>query len=108
MVDSALAYGLEPLVEVHSREEAKAVLSTDTRLAGINNRDLRTMRTNLTTTMRLAPDLRMAGLTVVSESGLIWPCDIRTLRPFADAFLIGTAIMDSRDPGQRLGGFVSA
>jgi indole-3-glycerol phosphate synthase len=108
MVDSAVAYGLEPLVEVHCQEEAKAVLSTGTRLAGINNRDLRTMRTDLSTTMRLAPALRQAGLTVVSESGVIWPCDIRTLRPLADAFLIGTAIMRSRDPVQRLEGFIRA
>jgi indole-3-glycerol phosphate synthase len=108
MVDSALAYGLEPLVEVHCREEANAVLSTNTRLAGINNRDLRTMRTDLSLTMRLAPSLQQAGLTVVSESGVIWPCDIRTLRPFADAFLIGTAIMRSPDPVQRLEGFVRA
>jgi indole-3-glycerol phosphate synthase len=108
MVDSALAYGLEPLVEVHSQDEAKEVLSTNTRLAGINNRDLRTMRTALSTTMRLAPVLRQAGLTVVSESGVIWPCDIRTLRPLADAFLIGTAIMRSPDPVQRLERFVRA
>jgi indole-3-glycerol phosphate synthase len=108
MVDSAFAYGLEPLVEVHSQEEAKEVLSTDTRIAGINNRDLRTMRTDLSTTLRLAPSLRQAGLTVVSESGVIWPCDIRTLRPLADAFLIGTAIMRSPNPVQRLEGFIRA
>jgi indole-3-glycerol phosphate synthase len=108
MVDSALAYGLEPLVEVHCVEEVKKVLSTNTRLAGINNRDLRTMRTDLSITMRLAPPLRQAGLTVVSESGVIWPCDIRTLRPLADAFLIGTAIMHAPDPAQRLEGFVRA
>lgn len=107
MVDSALAYGLEPLVEVHRMEEVKRALSTSTRLAGINNRDLLTMRIDLSTTMRLAPSLRESGLTVVSESGIIWPCDIRALRPFADAFLIGTAIMGSRDPVQRLEGFVS-
>lgn len=108
MVESAIAYGLEPLVEVHSLEEVKKALSTSTRMAGINNRDLRTMRTDLSTTMRLSPPLHMAGITVVSESGVIWPCDIRTLRPFADAFLIGTAIMGDPDPVQRLEGFVSA
>ena len=108
MVGSAIAYGLEPLVEIHSKEEAKAVLSTDTRLAGINNRDLRTMRTSLSTTLRLAPALRQAGLTVVSESGVIWPCDVRTLQPLADAFLIGTAIMRSKNPIQRLEGFIRA
>jgi indole-3-glycerol phosphate synthase len=108
MVDSALAYGLEPLVEVHCLEEIKEVLSTNTRIAGINNRDLRTMNTDLSLTMRLAPFLRQAGLTVVSESGVIWPCDIRTLGRLADAFLIGTAIMHAPDPKRRLEGFVRA
>lgn len=108
MVDLARAYGLEPLVEVHSADEVKAALSTQTRLVGINNRDLRTLKTDLSTTIRLAPLLRNAGIRVVSESGVVWPCDIRTLRPFADGFLIGTALMSSPDPLQRLEGFLSA
>jgi indole-3-glycerol phosphate synthase len=108
MVDLALAYGLEPLVEVHSAQEVKKVLSTNARLAGINNRDLRTMRTDLSTTMRLAPSLRQAGVTVISESGVIWPYDVRILRPFADAFLVGTSIMGAMNPVQRLEGLIRA
>ena len=53
---------LNPLWRFIAREEIKDVLSTVTRLAGINNRDLRTMRTDLSTTLRLAPSLRDAGL----------------------------------------------
>lgn len=106
MVDLALAYGLEPLVEVHSFHEIPLVLSTSTRLVGINNRDLRTFTTDLSTTMRLAPRLRQAGLTVVSESGVTWPYDTRVLRPYADAFLIGSAIMAAHDPVRRLEGLV--
>jgi indole-3-glycerol phosphate synthase len=108
MVDLALAYGLEPLVEVHGVQEVKKVLSTNARLAGINNRDLRTMRTDLSTTMRLAPSLRQAGITVISESGVIWPYDVRMLRPFADAFLVGSSIMGAVNPVQRLEGLVRA
>jgi indole-3-glycerol phosphate synthase len=108
MVDLALAYGLEPFVEVHCAREVKRVLSTNARLAGINNRDLRTMRTDLSTTMRLAPSLRQSGMTVISESGVIWPYDVRVLRPFADAFLVGTSIMGATNPVQRLEGLVRA
>jgi indole-3-glycerol phosphate synthase len=108
MVDLALGYGLEPLVEVHDGQEAKKVLSTNAHLAGINNRDLRTMRTDLSTTMRLAPSLRQAGITVISESGVIWPYDVRMLRPFADAFLVGSSIMGAMNPVQRLEGLVRA
>jgi indole-3-glycerol phosphate synthase len=108
MVDLATSYGLEPLVEVHTGDEVKAALGTSTRLVGINNRDLRTFRTDLSTTIRLAPLVRDAGLAVVSESGFIWPCDIRTIRPLADGFLIGSSIMAAKNPVRRLEGFVFA
>lgn len=108
MVSLATSYHLEPLVEVHSMREARDALSTGTRIAGINNRDLRTLAIDLTTTIRLAPLIRDAGLCVVSESGLVWPCDVRTLRPYADAFLIGAAIMGSPLPLRRLEGFICA
>jgi len=108
MVDSALAYGLEPLVEVHSQQEVTTALATSTYLIGINNRDLDTMRIDLSTTLRLAPLIKEAGLRVVSESGLLWPCDVRRLRSSADGFLIGSAIMAAKDPIKRLEGFLFA
>jgi len=106
MVDLAFAYGLEPLVEVHAAHEVQEVLSTGTRLTGINNRDLRTFRIDLGTTMKLSPLLREGGITVVSESGILWPYDIRILRPSADAFLVGSTIMRAQNPGQRLEGLI--
>jgi indole-3-glycerol phosphate synthase len=108
MVESALAYGLEPLVEVHSGEEVMAALATSTSMIGINNRDLDTLSIDLSTTLRLAPMIREAGLRAVSESGLLWPCDVRRLRSFADGFLIGSAIMAAKDPVKRLEGFLFA
>lgn len=108
MVDSALAYGLEPLVEVHSRQEVMTALTTGTSIIGINNRDLDTLNIDLSTTLRLAPLIKDAGLRIVSESGLLWPCDLRRLRSSADGFLIGSAIMAAKDPVKRLEGFVFA
>jgi indole-3-glycerol phosphate synthase len=108
MVESALAYGLEPLVEVHSGGEVMSALATGTCMIGINNRDLDTLRIDLSTTLRLAPVIREAGLKVVSESGLLWPCDVRRLRSSADGFLIGSAIMSAKDPVKRLEGFLYA
>jgi indole-3-glycerol phosphate synthase len=108
MVDLAIGYGLEPLVEVHTGDEVKAALETPTRLVGINNRDLRSFRIDLSTTIRLAPLVRDAGLTVVSASGFIWPSDVRNLRHLADGFLIGSSIMGAKNPVQRLEGFVFA
>lgn len=108
MVESARAFGLEPLVEVHTGKEVKAALATTTSMVGINNRDLDTLKIDLSTTLRLAPMIREAGLKVVSESGFLWPCDVRGFRSFADGFLIGSAIMASKYPVRRLEGFISA
>jgi indole-3-glycerol phosphate synthase len=108
MVDAAIAFDLEPLVEVHSGDEVKAALRTKTRIIGNNNRDLKTLKVDLSTTMRLAPLVREAGVTVVSESGFLWPCDVRRFHHLADGYLIGSAIMSARDPVKALEGFVFA
>ena len=107
-VDSALALGLEPLVEVHDRSEMERALATNATLIGINNRNLETMRVDLTTTVRLAEAARGEGRTVVSESGIAWPYDVRRLSRHCDAFLIGSALMSARDRRKRLEGFIFA
>jgi indole-3-glycerol phosphate synthase len=107
-VDATLRLGLEPLVEVHSKQELRIALDSDANLIGVNNRNLKTMQTDISLTCRLGPLIRQAGRTVIAESGLVWPCDIRTLRPYAQGYLIGSSIMASGNPGKRLEGFVSA
>jgi indole-3-glycerol phosphate synthase len=47
-------------------------------------------------------------VTVVSESGITWPCDVRSLARHCDAFLIGSALMSARDRKKKLEGFVFA
>lgn len=105
-VDSSLAAGLEPLVEVHTPDEAARALATRAPIVGINNRDLATMSVDLDTTRRIAPLLAENDRVVVSMSGIRTPADIRHLRGCCSAFLIGTAIMDSIDPRECLEGFV--
>jgi indole-3-glycerol phosphate synthase len=107
-VERAVALGLEPLVEVHTRGEAGAALRTGAVLIGVNNRDLRTMETDLSTTLALGPGIREAGRTVVSMSGILTPGDARMLRPACDAFLIGTSLMASGDPRKAVEAFVCA
>jgi len=107
-VDGALALGLEPLVEVHDRGEMECALATNATLIGINNRNLETMTIDLSTTVRLAEAARDAGRLVVSESGITWPYDVRSLSRHCDAFLIGSALMSSRDRRKRLEGFIFA
>ena len=107
-VERAMALGLEPLVEVHTRREAEIALATGAELIGVNNRDLQTMKIDLGTTLALGPGIRGAGRQVISESGIRTPGDIRALRPACNAFLIGTSIMASEDPRKALEEFVCA
>ncbi len=107
-VELSLQYGLEPLVEVNTLEEAEHSLSSGAMLIGINNRDLSTMRVDLGTTLRLAPLLRGDGRIVVSMSGLSSGEDVRRMKGLCDAFLVGTALMSSEDPGRKMEEFVCA
>lgn len=107
-VDLSRELGLEPLVEVHTPEETECALASGADLIGVNNRDLRTMETDLGTTRRLSPLLRGGGRLVVSMSGISTPDDIRYLSGSADAFLIGSAIMRSKNQKKCVEGFVFA
>ena len=95
-ISLAVEVGLTPLVEVHDEWEADLALESDARVIGVNNRDLRDFTVDLGTFERLAP--RLAGATLVAESGVKAPEDARRLRDAgADAVLVGEAAM--RDPG---------
>jgi len=107
-VDLAQEYGLEPLVEVHTRSEAETALSTNTDLIGINNRNLSTLRIDRSTTRLLSQSIRSAGKTIVSESGILNGDDIREMKPYCDAFLIGSSIMAHERPEKKLEEFVCA
>jgi indole-3-glycerol phosphate synthase len=107
-VDRCFALGLEPLVEVHTKEEVPAALASGAEVIGINNRDLRTLKIDLRTTGNLSAMVRKEGRLVVSESGILWPYHVKALKGDCDAFLIGTALMASKQPRKTLEGFVYA
>ena len=94
--------GLEPLVEVQTGREAELALATDAVMIGVNNRDLGTLRIDLSTTAQLGPRLRAEGRTVIAMSGVTSPADLRRLAPDCDAFLIGSALMWSASPARAL------
>jgi len=94
--------GLAVLVEVHDGEELEAALQLETPLIGINNRDLRTFRTSLDTTLGLLQRIP-TGRIVVSESGIRVPEDVKRLKDQGvPAFLVGEAFMRADNPGQAL------
>jgi indole-3-glycerol phosphate synthase len=99
---AAAALGLQSLVEVHTEPELERALALGTRLIGINNRDLNTMRTDPQTTARLRP-LIPAGPLVVSESGIKERSEIEALAVLrVDAALVGESLLRSPDPERRL------
>jgi indole-3-glycerol phosphate synthase len=93
-VDAARALGVEPLVEVHNKEELEEALKTDARIIGVNNRDLNTLEIDLGTFERLAPRAKQAGVFLVAESGVHTREDARRMmQAGADALLVGTELM---------------
>jgi indole-3-glycerol phosphate synthase len=102
LVETARSLGMACLVEVHNEEELVRVLATDARVIGINNRNLLTFEVDLKTTLALRP-LIPAGRLVVSESGINQRTDVETLAAAGvDALLVGTSLMRSTDPEQKL------
>ena len=94
--------GLDVLVEVHDGEELARALPLNTRLIGINNRNLRTFETSLQTTIDLLSSIPEDRI-VVTESGIHTPEDVALMREHqVNAFLVGEAFMRAEDPGERL------
>jgi len=95
----ALDLGLNPLVEVHAREELDRVLDLNPALIGVNNRDLATLEVSLAACLELRGLIPPETL-VVAESGIASPQDVARLRAGGiDAFLVGTTLMQADDPG---------
>jgi indole-3-glycerol phosphate synthase/phosphoribosylanthranilate isomerase len=98
MIAEARRFGMDALVEVHDEAEMRRALALGCPLIGINNRDLRDLSIDLSTTERLAP---LAGDRVlVSESGISGPTDVQRLSTWVDAFLVGSALMRAAEPAQ--------
>jgi indole-3-glycerol phosphate synthase len=94
---AAQAQGLDVLVEVHDEAELDRALALTSPLIGVNNRNLKTLQTDLAVTERLAPRLP-ADRMLVCESGLDSPADLaRMAAAGAACFLVGTALMEQDD-----------
>jgi len=107
-VDLAISNNLEPLVEVHTADETAEALSTKATLIGINNRNLETFGIDRSTTRILSDRIRLEDRLIVSESGMRSADDIREMKQYCDAFLIGSSIMSHHHPGKKLEEFVCA
>lgn len=89
--------GLSVLFEAHNEEDLEKALMIDADIIGINNRDLKTLKIDLSTTLRLKKDIP-DGKIVVSESGIKNRDDVaRLIDAGIDAMLIGTSLMEAPD-----------
>ena len=95
-----LDLGMTPLVELHDAENLPRVLDLGATLVGINNRDLRTMTTDLDHVLRLrerVPD----DVVLVAESGIRTRADVERLgRAGIGAMLVGESLLRLPDPGR--------
>jgi len=94
---------MECLVEVHSQEELKRACGAGAGIIGINNRDLKTFKTDIMTTLRLIEQIDQDGVVTVSESGINTAADVAMMRAAGvNAVLVGEALMRETDIGGKV------
>jgi indole-3-glycerol phosphate synthase len=93
----ALSMDMDVLVEVHDRDELDRALMLETSLIGINNRDLKTLVTDLAVTEELAP-LVPPDRFLIAESGIKDTADLQRLSAVGpNCYLVGESLMRQDD-----------
>ncbi|PCI25812.1 MAG: indole-3-glycerol phosphate synthase [SAR324 cluster bacterium] len=95
----AQEFGLTCLVEVHTQQELEVALQCESKLIGVNNRNLSTFETDIQNSIDLRQEIP-SDVTCVSESGIhsTEHCDRLNKHGF-DAILVGETLMRQEDPG---------
>ena len=98
MIEYAHSKDLQVLLEIHSKEEFEKAIQSNADLIGINNRNLETFEVDLSTTKTILESKDKGNKIIVSESGINTAKDVCILKKSgADAFLVGTSVMKSKD-----------
>ena len=108
MIDYGHDLGLKVLIEAHTKQEFENSCNTSADIIGINNRNLDTMKIALSTTEEILHNTEKTKL-VISESGISTSDDIRFLHKCgADAYLVGSSIMQTDEIQQTVQKLVNA
>lgn len=100
--------GMTVLVEAHTRDEFTRALEADSRVLGVNARDLKTFEMHPELFAELAPEYP-EGVVRVAESAVLEPQHVRRYRDAgADAVLIGEALVTGNDPETTIREFLQA
>ncbi|MCK5849618.1 MAG: indole-3-glycerol phosphate synthase TrpC [Kiritimatiellae bacterium] len=106
LYDKAIECGLDVLVEAHTAAEVDVVLGLERAIVGVNSRNLRTLKTDLSTACELAVHIPADRMSI-AESGIKERCDVIELQDAGyNGFLIGEALMGSEDIGAKLCSFL--
>lgn len=99
----ALDLGLSVLIEVHDEAELQRASRLKSKLLGINNRDLKTLKTDLKTSLILSEKVP-TDYVLISESGIKDSADIELLQQAGiNCFLIGEHFMRQKDIAKAVG-----
>jgi indole-3-glycerol phosphate synthase len=105
MSELAHELGMEVLLEVHNEEELD-YMSRYTDIVGVNNRNLKTFKTDVKTSFDLVDKIPLE-MVRISESGLGDYATVKALRAAGfNGFLMGEAFMKYSDPGEALASFI--
>ena len=99
LAELAHSLGMEVLTEVSTPQEMHRASALRAEVIGINNRDLRTLETDLARTEEMAP-LAPAGVVLVGESGVGAAEDVRRLSGLVDALLVGSSLSGAPEPAE--------
>jgi indole-3-glycerol phosphate synthase len=99
LYNEALKFKMSVIVEVHTVEEAKKALNFKEALIGINNRNLKTLRTDINTTYDIYDILKNHNEPLISESGIKTKEELLELKnkTSINTFLIGESLLKNLD-----------
>ena len=99
LYDEAMKYNMSVIVEVHTVEEAKKALNFKNALIGINNRNLKTLKTDINTTYDIYDVVKSHKGPLISESGIKNKAELLELnnKTSINTFLIGESLLKNLD-----------